>query len=116
MRALAHVVQVFSNHTAAKVCDRWRDRWLAAIFATLVVAGAPDAFTTNLALLAFVNGVAIGQFIPRPPVRPIILIISIPPIIPIILIIPVIPVILILPIRGRFSGCHRRSRKTQAPE
>jgi hypothetical protein len=65
------------------------DRRLTAIFATPVVAGAPDTLTTNLALLAFVNGEAIGLFIPRPPVRPII---------------PIIRGILIIPIRGRFKG------------
>jgi hypothetical protein len=80
--------------------------WLAAIFATLVGAGAPDALTTQFALLALVNGIALGQLIPRPLVRPIVVIISILPIIPIILVIPIIliiPVILILPMRGRFN-------------
>jgi hypothetical protein len=79
----------------------WGHRRSAAIFATPVVAGAPDALTTNLALLAFVNGEAIGLFIPWPPVRPII------PIIVIIVIIPIIPIIVIIPIipiRGRFKA------------
>jgi hypothetical protein len=39
-------------------------RWSAAVFATAVVARAPDALAPQLALLAFVDGVAIGQCIP----------------------------------------------------
>jgi hypothetical protein len=71
---------------------------LAAIFATPIVAGTPDALTTNLALLAFVNRIAIGRCIPRPPVRSIILIIPMPPIIPMMLI------TLITLIRGHFNA------------
>jgi hypothetical protein len=36
------------------------DRRSAAVFAAAVVPGAPDALTTELALLALVNGIAIG--------------------------------------------------------
>jgi hypothetical protein len=89
--------------------DIFADRWLAAIFATPVVTGAPDALTTQLALLAFVNGVAIRQCIPRPAVRPIM---PMPPRLPIP---PIIPIVLIFLIRGRFKACPRPSRKGQAP-
>src|SRR4051794_27068494 len=39
-------------------------RWSAAVFAAFVLAAAPDARTLHLALLAFVNGVVIGQATP----------------------------------------------------
>jgi hypothetical protein len=89
------------------------DDRLAAVFATPVVTGAPDTLTPQLALLALVNGIAIGQRKSRPPVRPII---PMTPRIPMIPRIPMTPRMPILAIRGRFKACHRPSRKGQAPD
>jgi hypothetical protein len=99
-RACSDVIPV--RPSLSRLGLRWvtacADRRLAAIFATLVVAGAPAALTAQLALLAFVNRKPVGRFVPRPPV---------------IRILPILRIIPILPIRGRFKGCNRRDLSCQ---
>jgi hypothetical protein len=77
---------------------------LAPVFAALIFAAASDALALQLALLAFMNGVAIGQAMPSGrlvmPVSPTILLPPGVPLAPIILLAPrlLIPIRMLIPI------------------